>query len=246
MSALSGRSILLTRSADDCRLWSARLAERGAKTVELPCIDIEFVAAAGLADDLRAALTDAAWLILTSKRGVEALEQLGLADAAARLAIAVVGSQTAASARARLGRVDFIGNGTSAGLAAELLDEKLIGSRQKAVLAVAEGAGSSVEDRFDRAGIRWQRFDSYRTTAVAPREPRLKLSALAATDILFASPGAVTGFSNQVTPDCRCRSYSIGPTTTAAMRRQGIRLTAEAREPSLAALIERLEETTHA
>jgi hypothetical protein len=30
------------------------------------------------------------------------------------------------------------------------------------------------------------------------------------------------------------------------MRRQGIRLTAEAREPSLAALIERLEETIHA
>ena len=55
---------------------------------------------------------------------------------------------------------------------------------------------------------------------------------------VLASPSAVTGFVNQVDIDIPVNIFTIGPSTSAAARAQGLAVTAEAREPSLAGILE--------
>jgi uroporphyrinogen-III synthase len=76
MPRLTGRRLLLTRSAEDTADWAEALAAEGATTVDLPCIQSEAIAAPALAAQLADALAAADWLVLTSRRGVDALAAL--------------------------------------------------------------------------------------------------------------------------------------------------------------------------
>jgi uroporphyrinogen-III synthase len=66
------------------------------------------------------------------------------------------------------------------------------------------------------------------------------LSTLGADNVFLASPSAVTGFVNQVDIDIPVNIFTIGPTTSAAARANGLAVTAEASNPSLQGLLELL------
>ena len=46
MSALDGRTVLVTRAEEDARAWVDAIASRGGRAMELPCISREIVGGA--------------------------------------------------------------------------------------------------------------------------------------------------------------------------------------------------------
>jgi uroporphyrinogen-III synthase len=185
-------------------------------------------------------LADAGWLVVTSRRGVEAFEQLRGAKLLPRARIAVVGAATAAAARAKLGRADVVGRGTGAALGAELAGRGDVRGAN-VLIAVAANAGDALEQALAAAGARCTRIDLYRTIPAPPAAMKRKLSTLAAERIVLASPTAAQGLVHQVDLDVPAAIYTIGPSTTAAARALGLTVTAEAREPSLDAILEAMQ-----
>jgi uroporphyrinogen III methyltransferase / synthase len=234
--------VLLTRSEEDCAEWAARFAEHGAEAIALPCIRCEPIATSQLGGLLSTAVTDADWLVFTSRRGVEAFAALASSKPSPGCHIAVVGAATAEAAKAALGRVDLVGRGgTAAALAATLVGDGHLKSRPKVVLALAENAGDELEQALTAAGATCTRFDLYRTVPASKTEPRRPLSALHVDNVVLASPSAVLGFVNSVDVDVPVRIYTIGPSTTAAARKAGLSVTGEAGEPSLEGILEAIE-----
>jgi uroporphyrinogen III methyltransferase/synthase len=106
------------------------------------------------------------------------------------------------------------------------------------LLAVAANASTELERRLSSAGAICTRFDVYRTKPAGKRRPKQPLSALRVDTILFASPSAVQGFTNQFDLDTDVNVFTIGPSTTAAARSHGIAVTAESQTPSFEGLLE--------
>jgi uroporphyrinogen-III synthase len=262
VAPLAGRRVLITRGEDDGAEWAERIARYGAEPVLLPCIRCEPIDGAELRAAVAAALADADWVVFTSRRGVEAFASLrgDLSPALAqRTKVAVVGAATAEAARAHLGRADLVGAGTAAELGALLAATLAAESDEAArslgansalcmaplpshvVLAVAANAGPALERALASAHARRTRLDVYRTIPAAPAAAKRALSSLGADNVLLASPSAVSGFVHQVAVDAPCAVYTIGPSTTAAARAEGLAVTAEAREPSLEGLVEAMQ-----
>jgi uroporphyrinogen-III synthase len=242
---LAGRRIVVTRSAEDCAEWADRLAAAGAEPVVYPCIRTEIVDTPALREALATAVAEAGWLVLTSRRGVEAFGGLFAGPLPARLRVAAVGPATAEAARARLGRVDLVGSGgTAAALGAELA--AMPAHADGVIVAVAENAGGALEAALAQAGVMYRRFDVYRTVPAESREPKDALSALVADRVVYASPSAVAGFMNRVALDTALEAIAIGPSTSRALRAAGLAVAAEARAPKLDAIIDAIVESLDA
>jgi uroporphyrinogen III methyltransferase / synthase len=255
--------VLITRSEDDCAEWAVELERRGARPVLLPCITSEPIDTPELRAALKRAITDADWLVLTSRRGVEAcarllvprethrhdpptLQEQGIARGATvtlpvRTCIATVGAATANEARERFGRADLIGGGNAAALGAALIADVRFTPGARVVLALAENAGDALERALTAAGASCARFDVYRTIPAPPAPSKRALSSLGAERVVLASPSAANGFVHQVDLDVPVAIYTIGPSTTAAARALGLAVTAEAREPSLEGILEAMQ-----
>lgn len=242
MNALKGMKVVLTRTPEDAAVWAAPLAAAGARVENLPCIRTEIIDEPATRERLAAALAGADWLILTSRRGVDALTALvpaGTVPVTTR--IAVVGAATAAAAEAALGRVDHVASGgTARKLAAELAREGHCAGGS-CVAALAANAGPVLEETLAAAGAQCTRIDVYRTIPQQPATPRRALSTLGADAVIFSSPSTVEGFVNQIEIDGPCRAFSIGPSTSAALEGAGLGVTGEAAEPSITALIAVIE-----
>jgi uroporphyrinogen-III synthase len=223
--------------------------------VVLPCISTETIDTRAVRTAAQAA-HGADWWVFTSRRGVEAFAALAVAAPNPHTRIAAVSDATAAAARSHFGRVDLTAaDGTAQGLAAALLARGVdapapapaTGDRTAAVpavlLALAENAPATLERALSKAGARCTRLDVYRTIPLAapPGSAKRALSALRADKIVLASPSAVTGLLLQVELDRDAEIYTIGPSTTAAARAAGLTVTAQAREPSLAGILEAMQ-----
>jgi uroporphyrinogen-III synthase len=232
---------LLTRSVEDCAGWAQLLQQHGVQSVLLPCIHAEAIDTPLLRAALAAALASADWLVFTSRRGVEAFVALHTA-LRAHTHVAAVGEATAAAARELLGRIDLIGRGgTAAGLATTLIADGDLAARGNVLLAVAANAGTTLERELAAVSAHCTRLDVYRTVPAPPLAPKRALSSLGADNVLLASPSAVHGFVRQVAIDTPAAIYTIGPSTTAAARAEGLTVTAEAREPSLEGILEAMQ-----
>lgn len=248
MGRLDGHRPLLTRSIEDAAAWTDALAAEGADPIVLPCIDTEVFGGERLGNELAAAIARTDWLVFTSRRGVDAVASLlgASRQLPQDIRCAAVGRSTAEHIEAVLGlSVVHVGSSTGAALARELAARSDV-SGSRFVLALAENAGDALESALREAGAWVERFDVYRTLPAPPREPKLRVSALGATAVVFASPTAVTGFDNQVDIDKALQIVTIGPSTSAAVRARRWPVTAEAREPGVAGIIESMAEMTHA
>jgi uroporphyrinogen III methyltransferase/synthase len=238
MADFRGQRVIVTRSAEDSAEWVAELERTGADVLVYPCITTQDIDTPRLRTALAASAATAEWLIFTSARGVERFAALHPGALAARTQLAAVGATTAGAARRAFGRVDHVGGGTALSLAESLVARREWAPGVRCLLAVAENAATLLERKLAAAGAVCERFAVYRTISTPSRRPKQPLSALHADKILFASPSAVAGFANQVEVDAAIGVFTIGPTTSAAARSHGLRVTAEAREPSLEGLLE--------
>jgi len=241
MTDLAGCTILLTRSAEDGAAWADVLAARGAHPVVFPCIDCEPIRGEATAAVLNGALERAAWLALTSVRGVEGVAELHSGPLPGDLSIAVVGDKTAAAARAAFGRVDLVASGATAeSMARELVERlsKVAAGADTVVAAGSESPRRDLEDILAPQGVEVVRIAVYRTVPAAAEEPRQDLARLGADAIFLASPSAVTGLLARADVADDIHVITIGPSTTAAARQAGLRVDGEATERGLEALIE--------
>jgi uroporphyrinogen-III synthase len=238
MVDLQGRRVLVTRSAEDCAEWADELERRGAKAVVYPCITTQLIDTKALRIGLAAGAAAADWLVLTSRRGVQAFEQLHPRPLQPHTRIAAVGDSTAQAARAHFGRIDHVGHGTAVLLGDSLTALREFSPGMLCLLAVAANASTLLERKLAAEGAVCARFDIYRTNPANERKPKQPLSMLGVDTIFFASPTAVEGFVNQVDLDVEASVFTIGPSTTAAARSCGVPLTAEARTASIEGLLE--------
>lgn len=246
MDRLRGQRVLITRAAEDCGAWAARLRASGAVPVILPCIACVLIDEPGVRARLAGGVRGADWVVFTSRRGVDAFCRL-LGDTAqsalpGAARVAVVGPATADAALARLGRVDLVAETATAGSLARALAARLQRAPQtggaQILIAVAENADGVLQDILSAAGGACTRVDVYRTVPVAAPRAKRTLSALGADKILLASPSAVTGLLNQIELDTAAEIFSIGPSTSRAARAAELSVTAEAASPSLEGLLE--------
>ncbi len=242
MRSLAGRTILVTRSAEDARAWAAELDRHGARTVVFPCIALQPIRNSATAAALAAALENADWLVLTSVHGAHGVAELVGARLGAGARVAVVGEATERAARQVFGRVDLVApNGTGRSLGVGLarhIRDALGTDSTRVVAAGAENARLDVEEALESLGVEVQRIPVYRTVPASAQEPREDLGALGVDTIFLASPSAAAGLlARAVVPD-DARIITIGPSTSETVRDAGLRVDGEAAARSLEGMIE--------
>ncbi len=215
---------------------AALLSERGATVVHVPLIAVTDPIDGG--DALRAALselTDFDWLVVTSAAGSERVADA--AAAAPGVQLAAVGTATARVLELGAGRpVDLQPSSQRAeALLAAFIEQ--VSSPQRVLLAQADLAAPTLADGLRAAGHEVAVVTAYRTIAVEADR-----AVVADADaVLFASGSAVESW-------CRCFGteappivVAIGPTTTAAADRLGLKVSGVAADHSLDGLVTELE-----
>jgi uroporphyrinogen-III synthase len=240
--ALAGRTIVVTRAAEQASALVERLDALGATVVEVPTIAVVDPADGGAA--LAAAVADVGaydWVVVTSTNG------------AARYLAAVA----AAGGNRGAGRLAVVGPGTAAvvraaGLEPDLVPERFVAEGLLAVfppgpgrvlVPQAAGARPVLVDGLRSNGWVVDAVVAYRTEPV-PAPPELVERARAADAITFTSGSTVTGYVATaglagVPPVVVC----IGPVTAAAAATAGLDVTAVAAEHTLDGLVAALTET---
>ena len=242
----------MTRAREDCAAWAERLRSAGARAVTLACIECHPIEEPSVRARLAEALRVTDWLVVTSRRGAEAVARLlaeagspaGEGSVVAPVPVAVVGPSTAAAARRWLGRADLVSEGSGAEPLAQALASRLARDRgrrtrpPRVLLALAENAGPVLEEMLSGAGARCVRINVYRTIPAPAGANRRPLSQLGVNTVLLASPSAVTGLLHQVEFDVPVEVFTIGPSTSRRARTAGLTVAAEAGSPSLEGLME--------
>jgi uroporphyrinogen-III synthase len=237
---LDGRSVVVTRSREQASTLVAALSALGATTVELPVIATADPADGG--DALAAAATRLAagayrWVAVTSTnaaaRTLAALAGRPVPDG---LHWAAVGTATAGALRDAGLRVDLVPvTATGAGLAGAFPAPGHPGDA--VLLPRAETVGGDLADGLRARGWEVDEVVAYRTVAGAP-DPARVAAARAADAVVFTSSSTVDrtigllgrgGMPPVVA--------TIGPVTSSSARAAGLRVAAEAGEPTIEGLV---------
>ncbi len=242
--------VLLTRPTPDDRL-AGRLAEDGLRVTHVPTVITAAEPPGGQLDEAVRLLPRFDWVVVTSATAVRAM-----ADVASRLGLplpvnppqwAVVGPATATALEAQ-------------GIAPAAIPVKALGEsipdalaavsdlrRARILLPRADAADEALPAALRQAGAAVTEVVAYRTVE-APESSREDLAAALADPevraVVVASGSAVRGLvilaeqaGGRENVD-RLAIVSIGPSTSAEVRRLGLRLAAEASTPTPEALAE--------
>jgi uroporphyrinogen III methyltransferase/synthase len=253
---LAGRSVVVTRAADQAAGLVDPLEELGAEVLLLPVIAV--------ADPLDFAPLDEAideidaydWIVLTSVNGVDRfvqrLVQRGHGVEALRIAsVAVVGSTTAARLR-ELGV-------TPAVVPAEFRAEGIVdafrgmscGPGWRVLVPRAEEAREVLPESLRSMGCTVDVVPVYRLVTADPVPEVLRRLAAGGVDaVTFASGGTARRFAEMlrgagIDPIAALEGAvvaSIGPVTSEALASLGLRVRVEAREPTSSSLVDALAE----
>ena len=246
---LFGRRIIVTRSRAQASQLTARLEELGAEVMESPAIRIEPMADLSALKQAIANRSSFDWIIFTSANGVEAyfsaLCEAGLdARALAGSKIAAIGPATAEALNREGIRPDvqperFISEEIVKALAAadNLSGKRILCPRSdiapKDIVAALEKRGALVTD-----------VAAYRTVAdtstVAQAAQALKDGSV--DWITFTSSSTAENFfaavDGNLVRSSRARLASIGPSTSAALRKLGFEPAVEAKNYTIPGLVE--------
>ena len=230
-----------------------RLEALGHRVVAVATVGLEPAAAGGPLDRSLAGLGAGAWIVVTSPMGANAvlgaLARVRPADPLATWHWAAVGEATA-TCLGKGGVVPEIVPSRAGGpeLAMALLaDGRLAGGH--ALLARSDAADPGLPAALRRSGAHVEEVIAYRTLE-GPASARAPMAAALGdptlTAIVFASGSAVRGAIAVASPAARARlaelpAVSIGPATSAVVRRLGLRLAAEARSASIDGLVAAVE-----
>ncbi len=227
---LFGKRVLVTRPAVQSDDFSARLWELGAEPIVAPTIAIGPPDDPAPAYDAVEHVRDFAWVIFTSRNGVDAffdrLSERGRdARAFGDAKIAAIGPKTAEALAARGLRVDFMpATFINEAVAAGLLERTRPGDA--VLLFRAAEARDVVPDALRAAGRTVTDVAAYKTRTLI--DPELAEKAAGADILTFTSSSTVSGFLANVPGGaavCAGKLVAcIGPVTAATAREAGIRV----------------------
>jgi len=253
---LFGKRIALTRPSDGRSTLFERLSALGADVVEFPVIRIEKAPPREL-DSAIDAFGGFDWIVFSSVNGVRALfERLDARGLDARclagLKIASVGSATTQSLAERGLRADLEPERFETKAIVEEFRKRFRTMKGRRVMLLrADVATPELERGLERLGASVRRVDAYRTALpkAIPADVRRDLAAGAFDAVAFTSASTVRNFVRLVGQAAvaraarKTRFYSIGPVTTAELRRHGLKPTAQAREYTFTGLVQSLKES---
>jgi uroporphyrinogen-III synthase len=255
---LASMTIVITRSEDRSGTLERLLAERGAQVIPVPTIRFDGPADPHPLEEALGRLGSFRWVLFTSATGVhfllEAARRLGLPPEAFRgLRCGAVGPATAAA----LASAGFRTERIAAAATARSLAKALVGPQAReplgpgdpCLLPQADIARPDLEEELRAAGVPVTAVTAYRTLAEDPEKARPFLQALEGDEridgIAFASPSALRSFLAMTRPygeeaikEKPICVFSIGPTTSAAIRERGLSVAREASPHTIEALVE--------
>ncbi len=229
---IRARALLDTRPELDDRLRAA-VEELGFRHVHVPAIAIAAAPAGRGLERARAGLGVYEWVVVTSRRGVEALVADGM-KAAANTRWAAVGNSTAEALRRRGIEVACIpAEATAAAIPAAMAEQGPLGGK-RVLLARADAADPALPRRLAEMGAKVDDVVAY-STATAPSGSRRALaSALEDPQLealVFASGSGVKGLVELAGGGAdalrKLKVITIGPKTTDAARHHGFVVTKE-------------------
>ncbi len=234
---LEGRRILVLRPEGQAEDLVRALAAEGADAVVVPAIRILPLPAT---EALDAALRrEHDWVIFTSINGVAAIQET--IPPANDTRVAAVGPATAEALVSAGVAVDFVPSAyTTVALATELP-----GPPSRVCVVRAEAAGPDLETILADRGYEVERVNAYRTE---PSGHHLIVEALddGVDAVALTSASITEAFVDAAghPPDTRGAAvFSIGPATTAACRRAGLAVRAEAAAHTIPGLVATIADT---
>lgn len=227
-----GLKVAVTRPAKDFADTADALREIGADPVSLPAIEIDV----SPREELVKALENSAdfnWILFTSRNAVDAVFAIVSSISGPR--IAAVGPRTADVLTAHGAAIDLVPQvHTAQGLLGVLPNV----AGEKVLLPESELALPTLRDGLVERGAHVTTVTAYLT-----RELRVNLHHLERIDIvLFSSPSAVDSIVNSGGVPENTQVVCVGPTTTAAAERQGLRVHATARDHTAGSLAKALSD----
>jgi uroporphyrinogen-III synthase len=251
--ALSGRTVVVTRSGPRARGLVAALHDAGAATIEVPLTEQADPLDAGAA--LRAAAAEVGrfrWVIFTSVNAVTRfMAQLRDARSLRSTLVAAVGPATADALRRAGVEPDLIPEEHWAnGLVAEFPDHDPVAADDSAsdnevLFPCAEKVPSTIPDGLAAKGWDVRRVVAYRTVALPPPEGEVLAKIAAADAVVFTAGSSATAYAAldgpegsplRVPPLVVC----IGPTTAGVARALGMQGVEDAHGPSTSGIVDAL------
>lgn len=242
MKPLAGRTVMVTRPADQSVELVRRLRGLGAAAIVAPTIGIAPMRSAALT----AALRDLSagrfvWITLTSRATVEMLASRLDSPSDVRAKVAAIGDGTGAAFRAWARRPPDLmpATFTTGGLAHEFPR-----GEGRVLCARADIAPAGLEDALAAKGWSPVRVDAYRTrmARTLPADARAALRDGQVDAITFTSASTVRGFVEATgvvrgNPKVVC----IGPVTAREARSRGLRVSAVAKPHTIEGVLDALE-----
>jgi uroporphyrinogen III methyltransferase/synthase len=227
--ALSGRTVVVTRSGTRARGLVDALERAGAVTLELSLTRQVDAADGGAA--LRAAASvvgDCQWVVFTSVNAVDRfVAELRDARAFGAASVAAVGGVTADALRAEGVEPDLVpAEHTARGLV-EVFPRAAPEVSRRVLFPCADIAPDTVDRGLAQLGWDVQRVEAYRTVPAAAPEPELLVRVARADALVLTASSSVHAFASLRTPDGEpvpvpAHVVCIGPTTAEAARAAGM------------------------
>jgi uroporphyrinogen-III synthase len=215
------------------------LEDIGYEPVIAPVIGIEAPADGGAA--LRAAFAstaDIAWVVFTSPNAASAAAGVIDSDTRADLRVAVVGPGTGVAAAEAGFTVTFVAERNVAEGVLEAFASLPVFASQRIVVPQAQRARPALVAGLRTLGWTVDAPVAYTTVAVGLSEAQVS-NVRGADAVAFTSASTVEALLLSVAPeDLPAVLVSIGPETSAAMRRNGLKPTAEASPHTLVGLVD--------
>jgi uroporphyrinogen III methyltransferase/synthase len=239
---LAGIRVVVTRSRVQAGRLAALLAEAGARVELLPLLEVVPPAEPNALQRAARELS-AQWVVFTSANAVAAFAGERTDPLPAGVAVAAVGGATAEAARRAGLDPDLVATDARAEGLLEALQERLRPG-DRVLLPQASDARPVLGDALESRGVVVDRVVAYAKRRPADSEARAQ-RLFAGTPlgwITFTSPSTVRGLSELLGADLErrrseLRAASIGPTTSAELRRSEIEPAAEAAVASAAGLV---------
>ncbi|HTA46604.1 MAG TPA: uroporphyrinogen-III C-methyltransferase [Bryobacteraceae bacterium] len=241
---LFGQKIVVTRAREQAGTLAWHLHSLGAEVIELPTISIQAASDYAALDAAIANLRSYSWLIFTSANGVrfflDRLDASGSDLRAIRGRICAIGPATREALERFHLKVDVVAEQYVAeGLLDALAGYDLNGAN--VLIARAAVARDLLPNELARRGARVDVVEAYRTVA-PPGLPQHAAEVLAGGPrwITFTSSSTVQNLVDAVGSEAlrNVRAASIGPVTSATLRKFGIPIAVQASAYTVAGLVE--------
>ncbi|MBV9273620.1 MAG: uroporphyrinogen-III C-methyltransferase [Verrucomicrobia bacterium] len=243
---LFGRKIVVTRTRQQAGELSTRLRSLGAEVLELPTIKI--IPPENLMEfgELVRDSFQYDWLVFTSPNGVGAFFELFFklyndARALGNVRIAAIGPGTAARVRDFHFAVDLQPEEAVAERLADTFQQNESVENLKFLLVRAENARDVLPKRLTQLGAIVDEAIAYRTIPERddPTGARKRFEEEGADLITFTSSSTVENFMAMKLPWPKwLKTASIGPITSATMRKAGLKVDIEAKKHDIDGLVE--------